>query len=138
MKIQMAGKTFQVMAAKALVLTSVLLLAACDGGIFGTGGDSVVMNAPNGIDESPAIDMSPMVLTLPHQTLPRIRIQILAQRPVVLLTVVLMGQQPPMPVHQLVAQRPVHPVQAVTIHRMVVRLPTPLMQALWLARRMKT
>lgn len=38
MNYQMTSKTAQVMTAKALMLISVLLLTACDGGIFGTGG----------------------------------------------------------------------------------------------------
>jgi len=42
---QMTSKTTRVMAVKALIVMSVLLLAACDGGIFGTGGpDDQLMN----------------------------------------------------------------------------------------------
>jgi len=40
---QMTSKTAGVMTAKALMLVSVLLLAACDGGIFGTGGSDTDM-----------------------------------------------------------------------------------------------
>jgi len=53
MNYQMTSKTARVITAKALTLVSVLLLAACDGGIFGTGGsDTIITDPTNGSDLS--------------------------------------------------------------------------------------